>query len=106
MVTSLSTGVAFGSVVSRSALYFRYRIPLNCASESPLEKNEVAVPSGPTKVNGPVELLLAAAWNLTLEPAGADAVHPIESQVGVAPAAGFASFRDDVNLRAGAYVSR
>jgi len=33
-------------------------------------KNVPAVPSGPTKLNGPVALLLAATWNLTAVPAG------------------------------------
>ena len=51
-------------------------MPLNCDSDAPLVvKNVPAVPSGPTKVNGPAALLLAATWNLTVVFAGVDAVH-------------------------------
>src|SRR5712692_2160781 len=64
-VTSLREGVAVVSVVDRNALYCRYRLPLNCASDAPLVVKKVAaVPSGPTKLNGPPALLLAAIWNL------------------------------------------
>jgi hypothetical protein len=35
-VTSFNVGVCVGSVEFRKAVYFRYRLPLNCASEPPL----------------------------------------------------------------------
>src|SRR5438445_9128820 len=50
-VTSLSVGVFDATEVLSTARYFRYRLPLNCASEAPLAKNVAPVPSGPTNVN-------------------------------------------------------
>ena len=65
-------------------------------------KNVAAVPSGPTKLNGPAALLLAAIWNLTPVPAGVVALKVRFVQFGVRPAAGFASFSDEVNVPDGA----
>ena len=45
-------------------------------------KNVAAVPSGPTKLNGPYWLLLAATWNLTAVPAGVVAVNESVVHVG------------------------
>src|SRR6185295_17475659 len=74
--------------------------PLNCEIEAPLTvKNVAAVPSGPTKLNGPVELLLPAAWNRKVVFAGKatlvqeSVVHSAEK-----PAAGFASLRDEIRF--------
>src|SRR5215831_9206282 len=64
-VTSFRAGVTVPLLVVRVAWYFRYLSPLNCASDAPLLKNVPAVLSGPTKVNGPRMLVLAATWNLT-----------------------------------------
>ena len=60
------------------------------------------VPSGPTKVNGPLALLLPATWNLTAVPAGVLALYENVVQVGVRPGAGFASFSDETNVPEGA----
>ena len=57
-----------------------------------------AVPSGPTKLNGPFKLLLAAIWNWTEVPAGVSAFHDTVLQVAVAPAAGLASFSEEMKL--------
>ena len=57
---------------------------------------EPAVPSGPTKLKGPAGLLLAAAWNLTVVLAGTVAVHDIVVQCVDKPAAGFASFAEEI----------
>ena len=98
-VTSLTAGVTAVSVVERSALYFRYRLPLNCARVAPLVvKNVAAVESGPTNVKGPVALLLAAIWNLRLVFAGLTVVQDNDGQVGVYPAAGLLSLSEDVRL--------
>ena len=59
-VTSCKLGVIELLLVVSNALYFRYRNPSNCESEAPLVKKVAAVPSGPTKLNGPSMLLLAA----------------------------------------------
>jgi hypothetical protein len=61
-------------------------------------KKVFAVPSGPTKVNGPALLLLPATWNFTAVPAGVAAVNDIVVHVGVLPVAGFASFSDETNV--------
>ena len=61
-------------------------------------KKVPAVPSGPTKLNGPALLLLAATWNLTLVPAGCVALNVSVVQVGLRPAAGFASFTEETNV--------
>ena len=61
-------------------------------------KNVAAVPSGPTKLNGPALLLLPATWNLTSVPAGVVSVNESVVHVGVRPAAGFASFSDETNV--------
>jgi hypothetical protein len=96
IVASFRVGVTLVSVVLRYDLYLRYRNPLNWLSEAPLRVNKVApVPSGPTKVNGPSTLLLAAAWNLTVVFGGVFAVHENVVQEGEAPVAGFASFDDE-----------
>ena len=65
-------------------------------------KNVPAVPSGPTKLNGPYCELLPATWNWTLVPAGCVAVNDSVVQVGVAPGAGFASFSEETNVPEGA----
>ena len=61
-------------------------------------KKVAAVPSGPTKLNGPEALLLPATWNLTLVFAGVVAVNESVVQVGVLPAAGFASLSDETKV--------
>ena len=61
-------------------------------------KKVFAVPSGPTKVNGPALLLLPATWNFTAVPAGVAAVTDSVVHVGVLPAAGFASLTDETNV--------
>ena len=72
---------------------------MNWLRLAPLEVKKVAdVPSGPTKENGPAALLLAATWNLTAVPVGVVAAYVSVVQVGVRPAAGFASFSDEVNV--------
>jgi hypothetical protein len=65
-------------------------------------KKVLAVPSGPTKLNGPALLLLAATWNFTPVPAGVVAVKESVVHVGVFPAAGFASLRGETNVPEGA----
>ena len=70
-------------------------MPLNCASDAPLVKNVPAVPFGPTKVNGPLALLLAAAWNCSVVPEGTSAFHEIVLQFGVRPAAAREGAGDD-----------
>jgi len=96
IVTSFTVGVTLVSVVLRYDLYLRYRNPLNWLSEAPLRvKNVAPVPSGPTKVNGPSTLLLAATWNFTVVFEGVFAVHDSVVHDGTAPVAGFASFDDE-----------
>ena len=69
---------------------------MNWLRLAPLDVKKVpAVPSGPTKLNGPALVLLPAIWNLTLVPAGCVAVNDSVVQVGLPPAAGFASFSDE-----------
>src|SRR5262245_33828252 len=97
-VTSCSVGVTAPFDVVSAARYSRYRWPLNCASELPLVKKVAAVPSGPTKLNGPLALSPAAAWNLTFVPAGVVAIHDSAPQFTIVPAGGLASFTDDVNV--------
>src|SRR4051812_31898178 len=97
IVTSRIVGVTLPFVVVNSAWYFRKRFPLNCANDVPLlVKNVAAVPSGPTKLNGPSGLLLAAAWNFSAVPAGTSAFHARLPHVAEADA-GLASFTDDTN---------
>ena len=71
---------------------------MNCASDPPLLKNVAEVPSGPTKLNGPAALLLAAAWNFSVVLAGVDAVQEMVVQFGVVPGAGFESFVDETRV--------
>src|SRR5205823_14922490 len=85
-------------LVLNDAWYFRKRLPLNWASEPPLLKNVEAVPSGPTKLNGPETLLLAAIWNWTEVPAGVSAFHDSMLQPAVEPSAGLASFSEETRL--------
>src|SRR5690348_7556769 len=74
-------------------------MPLNCASEAPLVvKNVAAVPSGPTKLNGPLTLLLPATWNCKLVPAGMSAFHDNVVQVVLPPAYGLPSKIPDVRV--------
>ena len=54
------------------------------------------VPSGPTKLNGPDELLLPAAWNFSVVLAGVVPVHDKVVQFGVAPIAGLLSLTEEV----------
>jgi hypothetical protein len=61
-------------------------------------KKVPAVPSGPTKVNGPSLLLLAATWNLTSVPAGVVAANDSVVHVGVLPPTGFASFSEETKV--------
>ena len=67
-------------------------------------KKVALVPSGPTKLKGPEELLLAAAWNLTVVFAGVDAVHDSVVQVVVAPATTLLSLSEDARFPDGWYV--
>jgi hypothetical protein len=98
-VTSFKVGVTLLSVVLRYALYLRYRKPLNWLSDALLVVKYVAlVVSGPTKLNGPFESLLPAAWNITVVPLGVLAVHDSVVQFGVLPTVGFASFSEETKL--------
>ncbi len=73
-------------------------MPLNCVSDPPLVKKVPAVPSGPTKLNGPDTLLLAAAWNWMAVLAGVEAVQESVVQCTVAPLAGLASFSEETKV--------
>jgi hypothetical protein len=98
-LTLESDGVTEPLFVDRKASYLTYRIPSNWLRLAPLVvKNVFAVPSGPTKLNGPYWLLLAATWNFTLVPAGCDAVKESVVQCAVLPGFGFASFRDEMKV--------
>ena len=92
-VTSLTAGVTVLSVVARLALYLIYRFPSNCGvSEALLEvKNVAAVPSGPTKLNGPEAELLPATWKRTEVLVGVVAVQESVVHAAVEPTAGLAS---------------
>jgi hypothetical protein len=69
---------------------------LNCVSGAPLVVKKVAaVPSGPTKLNGPLTLLLPPAWNLSVVFAGTLADHENVVHVAERPVAGFASFTEE-----------
>ena len=97
--TDDSAGVTEPLVVERYALYLRYRKPLNWLRLAPLVvKNVPAVPSGPTNVQGPKLLLLAATWNLRPVPAGVAPANERVVHCGVRPAAGFASFSEETNV--------
>ena len=61
-------------------------------------KNVPAVPSGPTKLNGPFGLLLPATWNFTPVPAGVFAVQESVVQCAVLPGFGFASFSEETSV--------
>jgi len=74
---------------------------LNWERDPPLVKNVPLVPSGPTKLKGPEALLLAAAWSWTFVLAGVVAVQEIVVQSGVEPAAGLASFTEEMRLPEG-----
>ena len=52
-------------------------------------KKVAAVPSGPTKLNGPNGELLAAAWKRSVVPAGVEPFHESEVQTGDAPGYAF-----------------
>src|SRR5215471_14083425 len=92
-------GVTDEFVVARNALYSRYLNPLNWLRLAPLVvKNVAAVPSGPTKLNGPNWLLLPATWNFTAVLAGVVADQLSVVHCGVLPAAGFASFSEDTSV--------
>jgi len=98
-VTSFSVGVTVLSVVLRKAWYLKKRKPLNWASEAPLVvKNVPAVPSGPTKLNGPFALVLPATWNFKPVPAGVFAVQESVVQCAELPGFGFASFSDETSV--------
>jgi hypothetical protein len=78
---------------------------LNWASDAPLVVKKVAaVPSGPTKLNGPLTLVLAAAWNLSVVFAGRLADHDNVVHVAEKPVAGFASFTEETKSPADANV--
>ena len=96
-MTYCSVGVIEASAVMKIARYFRYRLPLNCASDCPLLKTVVLVPSGPTKLNGPVLLSLAAAWKRSVVRSGTVVVHDSVDHGPVAPAGGLASLNADIN---------
>ena len=59
-------------------------------------KKVLAVPSGPTKLNGPEALLLPAAWNFTVVFAGVLAVHDSVVQLGVELTAGLLSLTEEI----------
>src|SRR5204863_5715279 len=101
MLTSWSDGVAERLVVVSVAWYLRYRMPWNWASESPLAKNVAGVLTGPTNVNGPEALLLAAARNVIAVPAGVSAVQVSVPQFTMAPGTGFASLAEETNVPEG-----
>ena len=61
-------------------------------------KNVAAVPSGPTKLNGPLTLLLPATWNFRDVFAGVAPFQDNVDQIGVWPVAGLASFTLDTNV--------
>ena len=73
-------------------------MPSNWASESPVAKNVAAVPSGPTKLNGPAARLLAATWNWSVVLTGVVSLHARLLQCTVSPGLGLASLVDDVNV--------
>ena len=76
---------------------------MNWLNEAPVVvKNVADVPSGPTKENGPLLLLLPAAWNLIAVFAGTLAVHDNVVHVAENPPAGFASFKDETRSPDGA----
>ncbi len=60
------------------------------------------MPSGPTKVNGPLTLFEPASWNFTEVFAGTVAFHENVDQIGVRPGAGFESFGEETKLPAAA----
>lgn len=66
-------------------------------------KNVAAVPSGPTKLQGPVGELLAAIWNLTEVFAGVVAFHEKLPQMGLMPPDGSASFTEETRVPAVTY---
>ena len=70
---------------------------MNWLSEAPLAvKYVVALPSGPTKLNGPLTELLAAAWKRSVVLAGVEAVQETVDQFGVLPAGGLLSLDDEI----------
>ena len=76
-------------VVLRKAVYLRKRlllkgVPVTVVKSAGLVVKKVAeVPSGPTKLNGPPELVLAAAWNFRVVFVGVAPVHDRVVQFGV-----------------------
>jgi hypothetical protein len=66
------------------------------AADTGLVVQKVPAPLGPTKVNGPVGLLLAAAWNCTVVFATVEAVQE-RLQRAVFPADGLASLIDETS---------
>jgi hypothetical protein len=71
---------------------------LNWLRESPLLKYVDDVPSGPTKLNGPLISLLPATWSLTLVLAEVAAFHEIVPQIVVLGSIGFESLAPDTKL--------
>ena len=61
-------------------------------------KNVPAVPSGPTKLNGPLAELLLATWNLTEVFVGVVAFQESVDQIDVSPPAALASFTDETRF--------
>jgi len=61
-------------------------------------KSVAAVPSGPTKLNGPSTEFEPANWNLSEVLAGVVAFHEKVDQIGVRPAAGLASLVRETRL--------
>ena len=61
-------------------------------------KKVAAVPSGPTKLNGPLTLLLPATWNCSDVFAGVVPFQDKVDQIGVRPAAGLLSFVPETRL--------
>src|SRR5215510_6416657 len=99
-VLSFSVGVTALLVVDRNALYSRYLSPENCGDNDTGDvlKNVAAVPSGPTKLNGPFTLFEPASWNLSAVFTGVTPFQENVCQIGVLPGAGLLSFGDEMRL--------
>ncbi len=61
-------------------------------------KNVAAVPSGPTKLKGPLTELEPAAWKRSVVFAGVVPFQERVDQIGVRPAAGLLSFGEETRL--------
>src|SRR5216110_1050814 len=84
--------------IRSSTTVILFRNPLNCERGSPLLKNELAVPSGPTKLNVPLGSLLAAAWKFKVVFAGTEPPQDSVPHSGLPVGDGFASLADDMKI--------